>query len=167
MSPLNAKTLAIFAATAVVVSALPTMPSPGQCVVDLTSSPYPQMALRPTACNTELPLVMLNDGTALTILDNGKQYPGCGYTYTKVQYADLATGITIDGYVGSKYMDCNSSPVFEQSCGFWSVQHGGPTNACGSGKAYLAPDSAMCNADGSNCVEQCCNIVFLSGRRAA
>lgn len=141
------------------------MPPPGQCVVDLNGSPYTQLALRPIPCNTEPALVNLNNGASVTILNNDQQYYGCNYAYTFVQYVDPSTGATTDGYVGTEYVDCNTSGE-QQSCGSYSVAHGGPTNACGSGKTYSASDSTMCNADGSNCVAQCCspNLVY---RRAA
>lgn len=179
MSPLlNAKVslAAIFAAAAaVIVSALPMPPpGPGQCVVNLTNSPYPQMPLR-ASCNTQSPiLAMLNNGAYLTMIilppNNGQQEDGCGDTYTMVQYADPSTGTVFDGYVDTMYMDCSTpnepelslsrrgeGEADEISCLSWSVAHGGPTNACaGSGKLFSANEGVTCAADGSNCVAYCC-----------
>lgn len=42
------------------------------------------------------------------------------------------------------------------SCSAFSVQNGGPFNACGDGYSYTANDGDMCNSDGSDCVAQCC-----------
>lgn len=112
---LNAKTLAIFFAATAVVASATSMPQPGQCVVDLTNSPYDQTAIRPVACNTEPALVTLAHGASLQILDNDfQQYAGCGYVYTRVQYTDPSTGVSTEGYIGSKYMDCNPFPTEEQ-----------------------------------------------------
>lgn len=56
-----------------------------------------------------------------------------------------------------------ASPVYvprtERSllmCGTWSVQHGGPNNACGSQYTYTAGDETGCASNGSNCLDICC-----------
>lgn len=41
-------------------------------------------------------------------------------------------------------------------CGQWSVQHGGPTNACGSSYSYTAGDTTSCASNQSNCLDVCC-----------
>lgn len=159
----STKTVTILACAAI-TSAIP-MPPAGSCVVDLNGTPYNQLALRPTPCNDQPTLAMLNNGQSVVML-SPKQQSGCGFTYTYVQYT-APNGKTTKGWLGSDFIDCHSQPTSQISCGSFSVSKGGPTNACGAGKSYTASDSTMCNADGSNCVAQCCtNLVYRRSARA-
>lgn len=154
-------TASLLCAAATVASAIP-MPPAGTCIVDLNGTPYNTLALRKQPCNNKAPSLYLSNGASVQQMSS-TLYKGCGYTYYKVKYTDPSTGRTYKGYVGSDYVTCGSQPVpptpptppSTQSCGQWSVAHGGPINACSTGYTYTAGNSDYCS--GSNCQSICCS----------
>ena len=97
------------AALAAVASAHPSPSYYGACVVDLSGTPYNQLALRRTPCNNEKPIIMFNNGQPLVNMNYPVQH-GCGFDYLYVGYYGV-NGQFVTGYVGTDYINCSSHPA--------------------------------------------------------
>lgn len=156
----------VFAACAAAIAACASPASAARqsntCVVDLSGTPYNQLSLRPTPCNNRAPIVNLANGAQLTNLHQIQS--GCGFQYYRVGYR-APNGRYYKGWVGTDYVQCSSnpapptppSPPQNIRCGSWSVQNGGPNNACGYGYTYTAGSYDTCSSSGYDCVSQCCS----------
>lgn len=141
------------------------IPPSGKCAVSLAGTPYTQLTLRPTPCNDQQPIATMKDGQFVTNFQKSKA--GCGFMYSYVGY-NTPDGKYLEGWVGSQYIYCPSSPptpAANSSCSNWAVRYGGGSSACGEGKSFTASSNDTCSTDGSDCASKCCAtpIVYRRG----